>query len=103
MPVYRGGKMRVIQCMQVAHVSASRAYTQAWEGVQTGKPFLIGQRLEGVQTGLPHADSQHIRSGLLEWVRYMGTSGNRDSQLTSRNVLNDFTDDALIISVGSLF
>ncbi len=48
--------MRGIQCMHVAHVSASRAYMQAWEGVQTGTPFLIGQRLEGVQTGWPHAE-----------------------------------------------
>ncbi len=27
----------------------------------------------------------------------------RDSQLASRSVLNDFTDDALAISTGSLF
>ncbi len=33
----------------------------------------------------------------------MGASGNRYSQLASRNVLNDFTDDSLTTSVGSLF
>ncbi len=31
------------------------------------------------------------------------TSVNRDSHLASRSVLNDFTDDALTISAGSLF
>ncbi len=30
-----------------------------------------------------------------ELVGHMGTSENRDSQLASRSVLNDFTDDAL--------
>ncbi len=42
-----------------------------------------------------------------EWVEggggYMGATGNRDSQLVSRNVLNDFTDDTLAISAGSIF
>ncbi len=33
----------------------------------------------------------------------MGATGNRGSQLASRNVLNDFTDDTLIISAGSIF
>ncbi len=33
----------------------------------------------------------------------MGTSGNRDCQLASRSVLNDFTDEALTISAGSSF
>ncbi len=33
----------------------------------------------------------------------MGASGNRDSQLASRNALNGLTDDALIISAGSIF
>ncbi len=32
---------------------------------------------------------------------YIGTSGDRDSQLVSRNVLKDFADDALTISAGS--
>ncbi len=41
-------------------------------------------------------------NGLWEGVGYMGTSGNRDSQLASRSVLKDFTDDALTISAGSL-
>ncbi len=31
----------------------------------------------------------------------MGTSGNRDSQLASRNVLNDFTVNALAIAAVS--
>ncbi len=31
----------------------------------------------------------------------IGTSGDRDIQLVSRNALNDFTDDALTISAGS--
>ncbi len=31
----------------------------------------------------------------------MGTSGNRDSYLASRTVLNDFTDDSLTISADS--
>ncbi len=43
------------------------------------------------------------RTGLGEEVRFMGVSGNRDSQLASRNVLNDFTDDALTASAGSIF
>ncbi len=33
----------------------------------------------------------------------MCTSGNRDSQLTSRSVLKDFTADALTTSAGPLF
>ncbi len=33
----------------------------------------------------------------------MGTSGNRDSHLTSRSALKDFTDDALSISADSFF
>ncbi len=33
----------------------------------------------------------------------MGTSENWDSQLASRSVLNDFADDTLAISTGSLF
>ncbi len=31
------------------------------------------------------------------------SSGNRDSQLASRSVLKDFTDDAVTIPAGSLF
>ncbi len=42
-------------------------------------------------------------NGLGQEVGFMGTSGNRDSQLASRNVLNDFTDDALVISARCLF
>ncbi len=41
--------------------------------------------------------------GVWEEVGYMGTSGNRDCQWASRNVLKDFTEDALAISAGSLF
>ncbi len=45
--------------------------------------------------------------GQREWVvgetAYMGTSGNRDYQLSPRSVSKDFTDDALTISTGSLF
>ncbi len=33
----------------------------------------------------------------------MGTSGKKDSQLVTRRVLNDFTDDALTISAVILF
>ncbi len=33
----------------------------------------------------------------------MGTSGNQDSQLASRSVLNGFADNALTMSAGSLF
>ncbi len=33
----------------------------------------------------------------------MGTSGNGDCLLASRSALKDFTKDALIVSVGSLF
>ncbi len=33
----------------------------------------------------------------------MGNSGNRDFQWTSSSVLKDFTEEALTISVGSLF
>ncbi len=33
----------------------------------------------------------------------MGTSVNRDCQLESRSVLNDFTDEALTTSAGSSF
>ncbi len=40
-------------------------------------------------------------NGLWEEVGYMGTSGNRDSQLASRNVLNDFTVNALAIAAVS--
>ncbi len=42
-------------------------------------------------------------NGLREAEGYMGASGNRDSQLASRNALNDLTGDALIISTGSIF
>ncbi len=42
-------------------------------------------------------------NGLGQEVGFMGTSGNRDSQLASRNVLNDFNDDALVISARCLF
>ncbi len=34
---------------------------------------------------------------------YKGASGNRDTQLASRSVLNDFTGEALTISASSLF
>ncbi len=34
-------------------------------------------------------------------MAYIGTSGDRDSQLVPRNVLKDFTDDVLVISAGS--
>ncbi len=37
------------------HVNPTRADTHAWEGVQTCRFLLIGQRLGGVQTGQPHA------------------------------------------------
>ncbi len=37
--------------------------------------------------------------GLWADVDYMGTSGNMGGQLAPRSVLNDFTDDAVIISV----
>ncbi len=40
-------------------------------------------------------------NGLGEEGGYMGTSGNRDSQLASRNVLNDFTVNALTIAAVS--
>ncbi len=43
------------------------------------------------------------RNELWKEVGYMGTLGNRDCQLASRSVLEDFTDDALTISAGSLF
>ncbi len=33
----------------------------------------------------------------------MGASGNRNCQWSTRSVLKDFTEDALTISVGSLF
>ncbi len=33
----------------------------------------------------------------------MGTSGKRDCQWASRSVLEDFTEDVLTISAGSLF
>ncbi len=42
-----------------------------------------------------------IGNGLWKNVGYVGTLGNRDSQLASRRVLSDFT--ALTTSVGSLF
>ncbi len=42
------------------------------------------------------------RERLWEEVGYMGTSGNRDNQLASGSVLNDFTGDALTISADSL-
>ncbi len=35
-------------------------------------------------------------------VGSMGTSGSRNSQLASRSVLNDFTDDGFSISAGIL-
>ncbi len=38
-----------------------------------------------------------------EEVGCMGTSGNRECQLASKSILKGFTDDALTISVGSLF
>ncbi len=38
-----------------------------------------------------------------EEVGDMGTSGNGGYQLVSRSVLQDFTDDALTVSVGRLF
>ncbi len=38
--------------------------------------------------------------GFWDEVGYIDTSGNRDSQLASRSVLKDFTDDALTISTG---
>ncbi len=44
-----------------------------------------------------------IGNGLWKNVGYVGTLGNRDSQLASRRVLSDFTDGALTTSVGSLF
>ncbi len=37
-------------------------------------------------------------NGLLEDLGYMGSSGNWNSPLASRSVLNDFTDDATSIS-----
>ncbi len=40
-------------------------------------------------------------NGMCAEFGYMGTSGNRDSQLASRSALKDFTDDALSISAGS--
>ncbi len=41
--------------------------------------------------------------GFWEVVGYMGSSLNRDSQLATRSVLKDFTDDALINSAHSPF
>ncbi len=38
-----------------------------------------------------------------EEVGKMGASGNRDCQWTSRSVLKDFTEEALIIAAGDLF
>ncbi len=43
------------------------------------------------------------RNGLWEEVSKTGTWRNRDCQWASRIVLTDFTEDALIISAGSLF
>ncbi len=40
-------KMRVIVYMQIAHVSPTRADTQACECVQTCRLLLVGQRLVG--------------------------------------------------------
>ncbi len=40
---------------------------------------------------------------LREEVRYMGTSGTRDSQLAPMIVLKGFIDDALAISAGRFF
>ncbi len=42
-------------------------------------------------------------NGLWEQAGCMDTLGNRDCQLVSRRVLEDFTDDALNILAGSLF
>ncbi len=42
-------------------------------------------------------------NSLWEKVGYMGTSGNRDSQLAAKSVLTDFTDDALTISAGGFY
>ncbi len=39
----------------------------------------------------------------MEEVGYMGTSGNKDSQLAPKSVFNDFTDNTLTISVGVYF
>ncbi len=53
--------MRVIVCMQIAHMSPTRADTHAWESVQTCRLLLIRQRLVGVQVGRPHADDARAR------------------------------------------
>ncbi len=47
----------------------------------------------------------HVCRGNELWVEvsYMGSSGNRDRHLASRSVLNEFTDDAFIITPSSLF
>ncbi len=42
-------------------------------------------------------------NGLWEDVGFMGTSGNRGCQLAARSVLENFTDDVLVISADSLF
>ncbi len=52
--------MRVIVCMQIAHVSPTRADTHAWECVQTRGLLLIGYQFVGVQTGRPHAGVSHM-------------------------------------------
>ncbi len=44
-----------------------------------------------------------LRDGLWEEMGNIGNSGNRDCQWASRSVLKDFTEDALTISVSSLF
>ncbi len=48
--------MRAIVYMQIAHVTATRVNTPAWECVQTCRLLLISQHLVGVQTDRPHAD-----------------------------------------------
>ncbi len=41
-------------------------------------------------------------NGLWQEVDYMDTLGNRDCQLASRSVMQDFTEDALTTLAGSL-
>ncbi len=47
--------------------------------------------------------SFQVGNGLWGEVGYISTSGNRDGQLAPRGVLEDFTDNALIISLAYLY
>ncbi len=58
----RRGQMCVILYMKLADVSATRADTQTWESVQTGKLLLIGQRLVVAQTGRPRTPQGQVNN-----------------------------------------